>query len=196
MAFQNAVPVDVGDGIMHFYISQASWLKPELFLHHWGKPFFILLSSGFAQFGLNGVVVFNVLVFFFTCLFAFKIADKKEISNWITALFPLLLLQASDYTSTVLAGLTEPLFNLALMASFLLFIHKKFLWFAVLVSLMPFMRSEGQLPLMLAVIMLIIHKQYRVLPFLASGFIVCLCRTNRLWRIFLVFYKKCLFHGQ
>jgi hypothetical protein len=52
------IPADAGDGIMHYYISNASWQNPSLFLDHWGKPLFILLSSPFSQFGFAGIVFF------------------------------------------------------------------------------------------------------------------------------------------
>jgi hypothetical protein len=41
MMLHNEVPVDVGDGVTHYFISAASWKDSILFLHHWGKPFFI-----------------------------------------------------------------------------------------------------------------------------------------------------------
>jgi hypothetical protein len=61
MMLKSEVPNDVGDGIMHYFISNASWENPELFLHHWGKPLFILFSSSFAQFGFYGMVIFNII---------------------------------------------------------------------------------------------------------------------------------------
>jgi hypothetical protein len=169
---RNEIPVDVGDGINHFFISQASWQDPSLFLHHWGKPVFILLSSPFAQFGLNGVVIFNILVFAATVLLGYKFMDKMNVSIWLQLLFPLVLLQPVDYSGTILGGMTEPLFNLALVLSLLLLIKKQFLLFALIVSFMPFMRSEGQLPLILALVLLIYYRSYKSIPWLFTGFII------------------------
>lgn len=169
---KNEVPTDVGDGIMHFFYSQASWEQTELFLHHWGKPFFILVSSPFAQFGFNGIVVFNILVFTSTVLIGFNILQKFGVSVWIQLLFPLILLIPHDVTDTIFGGLTEPLFNLATIGSLYLLLEKKYLWFAILVSLMPFMRSEGQLPVVLALMLLVYNKSYKYIPFLFFGFIV------------------------
>lgn len=172
MMFQNEVPVDVGDGLMHYFYSQASWENHDLFLHHWGKPFFILLSSPFAQLGFNGMVLFNILLFCGTALLGIKILQKFNISVWIQVLFPLILIHAHDYSETILGGLTEPLFNFATILSLFLLIEKKYIWFAVVVSLMPFMRSEGQLPVLLALVLLLYNKSYRSIPFLFSGFLV------------------------
>lgn len=168
----NEIPTDPGDGIMHFFIAQGSWYQPELFLHHWGKPFFILVSSPFAQFGFNGMVVFNILVFTSTSLIAFRILSKLGVSVWLQILFPLVLLVAHDISETLLGGMTEPLFNLALMLALLLLQEKKFIWFAIVLSLMPFMRSEGQLPVLLGFFLLLYNKSFKHIPFLATGFIV------------------------
>lgn len=170
--FQNEIPTDVGDGIMHFFYSQASLHHPELFLHHWGKPFFILISSPFSQFGFNGIVIFNILVYTATVLIGFRILQKFKVSVWLQLLFPLLLLIPHDVTDTIFGGLTEPLFNLAAIASLWMLIEKKYIWFAVIISLMPFMRSEGQLPLVLGFIILMCRKEYKIIPFLFLGFIL------------------------
>lgn len=166
------VPADVGDGIAHFFISQASWFDSNLFLHHWGKPFFTLLSSPFSQFGFNGLVVFNILAFSLTVLLGYRILEQKGISVWIQVLFPLILLTAHDVANTTLGGLTEPLFNLALIFSLFLLLNKRFLWFAVVVSFMPFMRSEGQLPVLLAIVLLLYNRSFKSLPFLFTGFVL------------------------
>ncbi len=168
---KNEIPTDPGDGIMHFFIAQGSWYQPELFLHHWGKPFFILVSSPFAQFGFNGMVVFNILVFSSTVLLGFRILTKLGVSVWLQLLFPLILLVAHDTTETLLGGLTEPLFNLAVMLSLWLLLEKKWMWFAIVVSFMPFMRSEGQLPIVLGIMLLIFNRSYKTIPFIFTGFI-------------------------
>jgi hypothetical protein len=170
---QNAqVPADVGDGIAHYFISKASWQDPSLFLHHWGKPFYILLSSPFSQFGFNGLVVFNILVFSTTVLIGYQILKQFKVSIWLQILFPLILLKAHDVANTLLGGLTEPLFNLAVMLALYLLLNKRYVWFAVIVSLLPFMRSEGQLPVLLALILLVYNKSYKCIPLLFTGFTV------------------------
>lgn len=169
---KNEIPTDPGDGIMHFFIAQGSWHQPELFLHHWGKPFFILVSSPLAQFGFNGIVVFNILVFTCTVFLGFRILSKLGVSVWLQVLFPLILLVAPDTTDTLLGGLTEPLFNLAVMLSLWLLLEKKWMWFAILVSFMPFMRSEGQLPIVLGITLLLFNRSYKTIPFIFTGFIV------------------------
>lgn len=169
---QNELPTDVGDGIMHFFYAEAAFEKPEFFLHHWGKPFFILLAAPFAQVGFNGVVVFNCCVFALTVFTGYKILDKLGVNPWIQLLFPLLILLPIDTSITILGGLTEPLFNLALVVSLYLLLQKRYFWFALLVSFLPFMRSEGQLPVVLALLLLLYNQSYKNLPVLFSGFVL------------------------
>lgn len=163
---------DPGDGLTHFFITQGSWENPHFFLDHWGKPLFTLLSSTFAQFGYNGLIVFNIAVYFLSVLVGHSILTKLNVNGWLQLIFPIAILCANDYTTTILAGLTEPLFNLFLLVAGLTLIQKKWLIFALVVSLLPFLRSEGQLPIVLALAILIYHKQFRIVPFLATGFLI------------------------
>lgn len=170
--FKNTVPVDSGDGLMHYFIAQATWNDPIYFIDHWGKPLFSFFASPFAQFGLNGVVFFNILVFLLTCLVGQKMMNKLNTPVGLQLLFPLILLVANDYSMTILAGLTEPFFNLLIVTSGLLLLNKKWFWFAIILSFLPFARSEGQLPLILGLVILIYTKQFKIIPFLGLGFLV------------------------
>ncbi|MEY4604561.1 MAG: hypothetical protein RIT43_1853 [Bacteroidota bacterium] len=171
VGFSNEVPADPGDGIMHFFYAQASWSDPLLFLHHWGKPVFILLSSGFAQFGFSGMLVFNVLVFSLMVCIGYIIFDHYECNRWLQSTFPILLLTANDIPVTITGGLTEPLFNLALFLAFYLFIKEKYAFFALLVSWMPFLRSEGQLVVLIALALLLWKREFSKTALLFSGFL-------------------------
>lgn len=168
----NQVPVDVGDGLMHFNISQASWSDPINFLHHWGKPLFILLSSTFSQFGYDGIIVFNIIVFALTVLVAWKILNKLSVPIVFQCVFPLILINVYEYSSTVVAGLTEPLFSLFIMIAIWFILTKKWMWFALIVSFIPFLRSEGQLAVVLALFLLIGLRQFKYIPFLFVGFVI------------------------
>ena len=172
MMLKSEVPNDGGDGIMHYFISNASWENPELFLHHWGKPLFILFSSSFAQFGFYGMVIFNIIVFCLTVMIGAKMLRKNKVPIYFQILLPLVLLKAHDIANTILGGLTEPLFNLSLIAALFFLSEKKYFWFTLIVSTMPFLRSEGQLPLILALCILLFAKQLKYIPLLTSSFII------------------------
>lgn len=167
----NTVPVDTGDGLTHYFVSQATWSNPVKFIHHWGKPVFSLLASPFAQFGLNGIVTFNILVFLVSCWISKLLMNHLKVPSALQLIFPLVLLAADDYSSTILAGLTEPLFNLLVLFSALMFVRKKWIVFAIILSFLPFARSEGQLPLILGFLLILYSKQYKSIPFLVTGFV-------------------------
>ncbi len=169
---KNEIPPDIGDGLMHFFYAQASWFQPQYFLDHWNKPVFTLLSSTFAQFGFNGMAVFNLMVHTLTVAVGFRILRQLGVSTWLQMLFPLVVLVPFDVSSTILGGLTEPLFNLATVSAFYLLIQKKYVAFALVVSFIPFMRSEGQFVVVLALLLILYFRAFRAIPYLLVGFVI------------------------
>lgn len=168
----NTLPVDIADGIQHFSIAQMSWKEPVLWLDHWGKPLFTLLASPFAQFGLKAYVGFNILVFVLTCLIAFKAFRQLGSGLAYYLLFPVLLLCVPDYTYCVLGGMTEPLFGLMVVALIYCGWREKWFWFALLASLTPFARSEGMLVVLFGAALLIVNKQWKLIPLVFTGSVI------------------------
>jgi hypothetical protein len=168
----NQLPLDAGDGIVHYSIAKASWQEPLFFLDHWGKPLFTLLSSGFAQISFEWHIGFNILVYTFTCLAAFRLFKQLEVAKAYYFFFPLLLICVPDYTNCVLAGMTETLFGLLMMVAILLAFQQRWTLFALVVSLAPFARSEGMLVVVAALFLLAIVWQWKSIPFLLTGFVI------------------------
>ncbi len=130
-----------GDSIQHYLISRYSFSHPELFFNHWGKPFFVLLSSYFAQLGFLGINIFNILCATLTGLLSYKIAKHVQLDKpWLTPVFALF---APIYYVTLITGLTEPLFALVLMTGIYLLLKQKFIASALVISFLPFVRMEG-----------------------------------------------------
>jgi hypothetical protein len=169
---QNEVPVNVGDGLAHFFIAQQVWFDPFALLDHWGKPLFTLLASPFAYFGFKWFVVFNIAVYFSTCLVANLIVRTLKLAPILSFIFPFVLLAVPDYTSTVLGGLTEPFFNFLLFLIGYALIKQKWSAIALITSLLPFCRSEGQLVIVLVAGIFIYLKQWKWIPFLASTWLI------------------------
>ncbi len=165
-------PVDPGDGLVHYFYSAASWQQPIYFLDLWSKPLFTLLTSPFAQFGFGGMVFFNGLVFFLTTVFAWKILIHFQVNRYFLLSFPLLLLLTQDYTNTLLGGHTEPLFSLLLVIAIWLWIKEKHSFFAFIIGLLLFSRSEGQLPFLLGFLLLTYIRQWKSLVFLFLPFLI------------------------
>jgi hypothetical protein len=161
---------DTGDGIMHYQIARWSWTHPELLLHHWGKPFFTLLCSPFAQFGYKGAVLFNVICHVGTAWLTWRIADRMKLPYSYLA-GPLLIFAPLSW-GVAQSGLTEPLFALTLMAGIYFITSGRNTVAAVIISLLPFVRSEGFLIAPLFGLFFILRKEYLSMYLLASGTVV------------------------
>lgn len=161
---------DPGDGIRHYLVSRYSWQHPDLLLYSWGKPFFTILSSPFSQFGLIGMNVFNILCGIGAAYFTFKTAQKLGINNALLAI--VFLLFTPCYFPTLNSGLTEPLFSLVLIVSIYFFISEKYIPSAILLSFLPFVRTEGNFIIFLFIIVFVIRRKYFSMLFLGSGSLV------------------------
>ncbi len=159
-----------GDGIRHYLVSRWSWVHAEQFLYHWGKPFFTLITSPFSQFGLIGIKIFNALAGALTALLCYMIARKTEILNPVAAV--ILASFAPIYMLCINSGLTEPLFAFILMWCIYLYLNKSFIVGTILLSFLPFVRSEGNLMFPLFALVLIYRKQWKLIPLLAFGTVV------------------------
>jgi hypothetical protein len=167
LAFTAEVSYDPGDGIRHYLVSRYSWPHPGQLLYSWGKPFFTLVSSPFSQFGLIGICVFNILCGLVSGFLTYKIARKFNLSYAILAI-PFLCFSPAFFP-TLNSGLTEPFFGFVLIASIYLMIESKYFWACLLVSFLPFVRTEGLLILPLFFVILIVRKRFWVSPVLAAG---------------------------
>ena len=158
------------DSLTHYKFSRYSWLYPEFLLHHWGKPVFTLLSSPFAQFGHDGVSLFNLLAGMASGWFAWLSARRLGYSNRL--LLPVLLFFAPVYTFFVISGQVEVLFGLFIIATAYLCLDKKYFWAAVLISFSPLVRTEGIIMIPVFGLFFLAAKQYRAIPWLLTGSVV------------------------
>lgn len=161
---------DAGDSILHYLFSKYSFKHPELFFDHWAKPFFVLVTSPFAQFGFKGIILFNCLVVALTSLFTFWTARNLNIKRpWMVFIF---ILFAPFYFKMIFSGLTEYLFALMVILPIYLSTCKKYLAAAILVSFLPFVRSEGLIVVGMFGLFFLVTKQYKKFPFLLLGHIL------------------------
>lgn len=170
MAFVSEGVLDAGDGIAHYQAARYAPQNPELYLDHWSKPLFTLLASPFAQLGFPGMIVFNVLLFAITAILLYAWGEKRNVYwAWLT---PLLMLASVEYYDMVNAGMTEVLFATLTVATVYLFYQKKYRAGAILFSFSLFSRPEGMLILPVFAVFLATERQWRALPFLATGFVL------------------------
>lgn len=162
--------VDSGDSITHFLYSRYSFVHPSFFIHHWAKPMFVLLSSPFAQAGMTGMKIFNSLVSALTLIFTYLTAKKIIKDNSFLGVI-LLCFAPLNFTITF-SGLTEPLFAFFLIFSIFLLVSEKDIGAVIVISFLPFVRSEGLILLGIFVIYLIIKRKFRIIPLLLTGHVI------------------------
>lgn len=161
---------DEGDSVMHFQFAKWAPIHPELFFHHWAKPLFVLLASPFAQFGFTGMKFFQIAISALAMLLTYLTARTLHIKN--APLVGLFLLFSPSFLCHTLSGLTEPLFALLLIAPIYLFLKNRIVWALLLVSFLPFVRSEGLIICGVFGALLLLEQQYKLIPLLLFGHVV------------------------
>ncbi|MEI6312269.1 MAG: hypothetical protein WCP57_08430 [Bacteroidota bacterium] len=178
---------DDGDSIVHYFYSKYAYIHPSFFLNHWAKPFFVLLSAPFAQFGFIGIKVFNIVNSTFALYFTYKTVAHLKVKNahLVLVFFTFIPL----HFLLTLSGLTEPLCSLMLSVAIYLIVKNK-LFIAVLIfSFLPFVRSEGLVLCGVLFVWLCWTKQWKYIPYLLVGHVLYsligyLFFSKSLWWIF------------
>lgn len=170
IAFLSQGIFDTGDGILHYQIARWSWKHPELLLHHWGKPVFTLIASPFAQFGYKGVVLFNMICHLGAAWLTWRIAVRMKFPH--ATLAPFLVVFAPISWGVWQSGLTEPLFAVTLMSGIYFVIAGRYRASAIVLSLLPFIRTEGFLLLPLFCIYFLVRRDFIALFLLGTGTLI------------------------
>ena len=156
-----------GDTFVHYQMSRYSWTYHDLFLNQWGKPVFTVLFSPIAQFGLKAVIWTNLVIIFLEAFLVLKIANQLQLKrSWIA---PLLFLTCPVVFDNAVSALTEMICALFLI----LFIHwslkGRFAIGALILSFMPFARSEGFVILGIAAMFFFFTRRWKYIPLLLFG---------------------------
>lgn len=158
---------DAGDSIQHFLFAHWAFDHPEIILDHWAKPVFTLVSSPFAWFGFGGMKLLNCILGVSTAWLAYKSAAR--LGYRLSILAPLLVVAAPEFFLAQFSGLTEPMFAFVLILGVFLLLRGNFFWAAVLLSFLPFIRTEGFLLLPVFGLYYIWHRRFSALPILLLG---------------------------
>ncbi len=170
IAFRYDGTGDAGDAVQHFQFAEYAFKHPENFFNHWAKPFFTLVAAPFAQFGFVGIKIFNSLNAALTLYLTYQIARKLRFPNaWLVFL---ILATCSQFFTLIFSGLTEHFSALMLVTVTWLFLRKEYVLATLIVSFLPFVRSEGLLLIGVTTLFLMAEKRWRVLPLLAVGHVV------------------------
>ncbi|MEP7194879.1 MAG: hypothetical protein ABI851_00050 [Saprospiraceae bacterium] len=161
---------DDGDSIMHFLYAKYAFVHPENFFNHWAKPIYVFLMAIPAQLGFTAVKIINISLMTMTMFFTFRIGSKMQINpNYVTSLF---FIGAPLVISTTLSGLTEPLFAFWLSWCLYFAFNNRLLLSTILISFLPFVRSEGLILMVVFLFFLIFKKAWQKIPFLLTGHLV------------------------
>ena len=179
---------DDGDSIAHYFFARYAPVHPQLYFNHWAKPLFVIISSPFAQFGFVGMKVFNLCVSLLTFYLTYRTAQRLDIRNPLMVI--VFLIFTPLYYILTFSGLTEPLFALFLIGAIYLTIQKAFVPAALAVSLMPFVRSEGLIIIVVFVLYFIITKKWRYIPWLLAGHLIFAIAGYFVYHDFLWVFNK------
>lgn len=161
---------DAGDSVYHYLYAKYAPLHPALYFDHWAKPVFVLLASPFAQFGFTGMKVFNALVSLGTIYMTWRTAEQLYGRPTLPA--ALMLMCAPLFFVLSFSGLTEPLFALFVISGVYLAARKQYWAAGLLISFLPFVRSEGLLLAGVFGLYFLFIKQWKYLPTLLVGHLV------------------------
>ncbi len=153
------------ENIFQYRNAKFSFEHPELFLGN--NPFYTLLLALFSQFGYLVAKAFNLLLAVLTLLLSARIVNKLFPGS---ELFTLILIAFSPvFFQHSASCLPDILFGFLLVSAIYLFILKRFLFSALVISFIPFVLPQGfLLPLVFAVVF-ILNRTVRFIPFLLAG---------------------------
>ncbi len=161
---------DEGDSVHHYLFARYAPVHPALFMDHWAKPLYVLLASPFAQLGFIGAKMFNVLAMMGAMWLTYLTARSLNLKNAAAAAV-LMMFAPLCYVLTF-SGLTEPLFALFVAAAVYYSATQRYLAACLLVSFLPFVRSEGLVIIGVFGLYFLLKKKWKLLPLLMLGHVV------------------------
>lgn len=161
---------DNGDGIMHYMFARYAHQHVEIFLDPWAKTGYTLVAWPFAQFGLKGVMLLNILCSVLSLYFVYHISKLLKISlPWVSFI---ILSLSTYYFKLMFSGLTEHLFSAMLIYSIYLLLKNKWMAGMILLSTLPFFRQEGYIIIGALLPYILYKRKIKLIPLLSVTFIV------------------------
>ncbi|MBS1619790.1 MAG: hypothetical protein JST76_14805 [Bacteroidetes bacterium] len=158
---------DEGDSIMHYLYARYAIKYPLFFFHSWAKPVYTLVFFAAAQIGFAAVRLQNVLISCMT-LWLVYLTGRRLGYRWAPFIFIIGIFCRLVFIESF-SGLTEPLADLMVTTCVYLIVTGRYGWSAVLISFLPFIRSEG---IFIGAVMagyLVWLRQWRLLPLMLTG---------------------------
>lgn len=167
LAFTTNGTADSGDSVFHFLYAKYAPLHPDNFFNAWAKPLFTLLACPFTLLDFTGIKLFNILITVISISAAYLTAHRlKMVNSWVVIVFMMI---APMNLPLALSGLTEPLFGCLLISGICLLVYEKSAAAALILSFLPFVRSEGMFLLVPFAIYYIAIGKYKQILLLFTG---------------------------
>jgi hypothetical protein len=157
---------DDGDSIVHYLQAHQAFDTPKYFMDMWSKPLFILLSSPFAAFGWWGMKLFNTACVLLSAYLTQRIFEHYSLNGWWGVFLSFF---AYSFFLVQSSGLTEPLFMLGLTAVVHFELRDKTALAMILLSFLPFIRSEGYVVAVVILIYMLTAKKWKYLLYGVIG---------------------------
>ena len=159
-----------GDNFVHYRVSKFAFDYPHLFMDHWGKPLFTALSAPFTYFGsYKGMQIFNIICVISSSFFVYKIGRKLNLKGSFIA--PLIVLSSPYFFLITTTAMTESFCAFVLILAVYLFLYERYVLATIIISFIPYARTEGFLFLAIFAFCLGLTKQWRSMPFIFLGFV-------------------------
>jgi len=158
------------DSFMHYLFARYVPQHPENLLNHWAKPLLTLVLSPFAQFGYTGAKIYNSIAGVLTAWFTYKTAQRLGLQSAMASV--ILLLFAPLFFLCINSALTEVTFALVLSAGIYLIVSNRYLGAAIILSFLPFARTEGFIILPIIGLFYLWQKKYTSFFFLGLGLLL------------------------
>jgi hypothetical protein len=155
------------DNIAHFRIARYAFHYPRLFFDHWGKPVFTTLMAPAAQFGFKATQILNIIIGLVTIFLAMEILKKNVVRFNPAYLF--FVAFAPMYFILMQSCLTEVLLSFALVLAIWLYLNDKSGLAAVLLSFLPFIRTESIVVIPFFMAAFIWERKFYTIPLLLVG---------------------------
>lgn len=155
------------DNVAHFRIARYAFEYPNLFFDHWGKPVFTLLMAPFALLGFKATQLVNVVAGLAAIALTVDIARLASMK--INPVFLFFTAFAPMYFLLMESCLTEILLSLFLVMSVWLFLKEKYIALAILLSFLPFVRTESIVVLPLFALAFLFKRKFICLPLMLTG---------------------------
>lgn len=158
------------DNISLYMLARFCWQHPDALFASPIKIFYTILISVPAQLGFKAVQIATALASVASVHFAVKLARKCGVQeSWLLACF---ILFTPVYFNMSLTVLSEIWFALFLMGGLLLVAQSRFASGLLLLSFLPFIRSEGFVLLGPVLVYLLCIRRFKYIPFLLAGTLV------------------------